>query len=348
MKGLMKKAVALTAVAALAVTSLIGCAKAESVDNNEVVAVVNDTEITAGVANFYIRYQQSAVETAYASMLGADMWKLQLSEESDETYEESTRLDIIEDLQEMYVLAQHTSDYDVALTEEETAAIDAVAEAFVKANSEDVLAKVSGEKEIVAKVLTLLTISDKMYDAMVADVSTEVADEEAAQKKLQYVRFSKTKTDDSGNSVEMTEKEIADVKKEAEAFLAEAKSTGDLEALAKVKELSSYPVTFDAESTTVDKEVIEAADKLGEKEYAELIDTDAGFYVVQLTSLFDEEATDAKKESIVTERQNEKYNLELEKFMEAAETSVNEEVLEKISLHALAVTSKIEETESEE
>ena len=86
MKGLMKKAVALTAVVAMAMTSLIGCTKAESVDNNEVVAVVNDTEIKAGVANFYIRYQQSAIETAYASMLGADMWSLQLSEESDETY----------------------------------------------------------------------------------------------------------------------------------------------------------------------------------------------------------------------------------------------------------------------
>lgn len=345
MKGLMKKAVALTAVAAMAMTSLIGCTKAESVDNNEVVAVVNDTEITAGVANFYIRYQQSAVETAYASMLGADMWKLQLSEESDETYEESTKSDIIEDLQEMYVLMQHMEDYKVALTDAETAAIDKAAEAFVKANKEDVLAKVSGEKEIVAEVLKLLTISDKMYDAMVADVSTEVADEEAAQKKLQYVRFSKTKTDANGNSVELSEKEIADVKKEAEAFLTEAKSTGDLEAVAAAKELTSYPVTFDAESTTVDEKVIKAADKLGEKEYAELIDTDAGYYVVQLTSLFDQEATDAKKASIVTERQNEKYNLELEGLMKEAKTSVNEEVLEKISLHGLAVTSKIEETE---
>ena len=344
MKGLLKKIVALTAVAAMAMTSLIGCG-AKSVDNNEVVAVVNDTEIKAGVANFYIRYQQSAIETAYASMLGEDMWSLQLSEESDETYEESTKANMIEDLQEMYVLAQHMADYNIALTDEEVAAIDAAAAAFVEENSADVLAKVSGEKEYVAEVLKLLAISDKMYDAMVADVNTEVSDDEAAQKKLQYVRFDKSTTDENGAAKEMTEEEIADVKKEAEAFLAEAKSTGSLEALAGVKELKSYPLTFDSKSTTIDEKVIKAADALGENEYAEVIDTDAGFYVIQLTSLFDREATDAKKESIVAERQNEKYNLVLEGFVEAAETSVNQEVLDKISLHGLAVTAKKEKEE---
>lgn len=344
MKGLLKKVVALAAVTTMAMTALIGCG-AKSVDNNEVVAVVNDTEITAGVANFYIRYQQSAIETAYASMLGADMWSLQLSEESDETYEESTKANMIEDLQEMYVLMQHMADYNITLTDDEVTAIDAAAAAFVEENSADILAKISGEKENVAEVLKLLAISDKMYDAMVADVSTEVSDDEAAQKKLQYVRFAKSTTDENGATKEMTEEEIADVKAEAEAFLAEAKSTGSLEALAGVKELKSYPLTFDSKSTTIDEKVIKAADALGENEYAEVIDTDAGFYVIQLTSLFDREATDAKKESIVAERQNEKYNLVLEGFVEAAETSVNEDVLAKISLHGLAVTAKIEKKE---
>lgn len=344
MKGLLKKVVALTAVAAMAMTALIGCG-AKSVDNNEVVAVVNDTEITAGVANFYIRYQQSAIETAYASMLGSDMWSLQLSEESDETYEESTKANIITDLQEMYVLEQHMADYNVTMSDDEMAAIEAAAAAFVEENEADVLSKISGEKEIVAEMLKLLAIGDKMYDAMVADVSTDVSDEEAAQKKLQYVRFSKSKTDENGATKEMTEDEIADVKAEAEAFLAEAKSTGSLEALAGVKELKSYPFTFDAESTSIDEKVIKAADALGENEYAEVIDTDAGFYVIQLTSLFDQEATDAKKESIVAQRQNERYDLVLEGFMEEAETSVNQNVLDKISLHGLAVTAKIEKEE---
>ena len=348
MKGLGKKVVALAAVAALAMTSLIGCGKAESVDNNEVALVVSGTEVTAGVANFYIRYQQSAVESMYASMLGDDMWKLQMSEDSDETYEDSTKESIVEDLKEMYVLKAHAADFNVSLTEEELSAIEAAADAFVVANDAEVLAKVSGEKEIVVEVLSLLALSDKMYDAMIADVSTEVTDEEAAQKKMAYMSFSKTTTDDSGVSVELTEDELADVKKEAEDFLTEAKSAGNLEAYAETQSQTASTLTFDAETTSLDTAVITAADALEENAFADLIETDDAYYVVQLTSAFDEEATATEKENIVITRQNEEYNTKLESFLEEAEVTVNQEVIDKISLHNLAVTAKVEEEETEE
>ena len=53
---------------------------------------------------------------------------------------------------------------------------------------------VSGETEYVERVLTLLTIQKKMTDAVTKDVSTEVSDEEAAQKSMQYVSFPYTTT----------------------------------------------------------------------------------------------------------------------------------------------------------
>lgn len=343
MKGLIKKAVALTAAAALAMTSLVGCG-AESVDNNEVAAVVNDSEITAGVANFYFRYQQSAVEELYASMLGDDMWSLQLTEESDETYEESTKASMIEDLTEMYILEDHMADYNVTVSEEALAAIDKAAAAFVEANEEGIRTKVSGEKEIVAEVLRLLTISNDMFNAMVADINREVSDDEAAQKKLQYISFSKTESHED-HEHELEEDDLAKAKKDAEDFLKEAKSAGSLEAYAAVKELKSYPLTFDAETTSLNEKVIKAANSLKENEFSDVIETDSAFYVVQLTSEFDKDATEAEKENIIVERENEKYSEVLEGFKNASEVTVNEEVIAKISLHGLAVTPKAEEKE---
>ena len=63
----------------------------------------------------------------------------------------------------------------------------------------------TADEKVVGEMLTLLTIQKKMTDAMTADVSTEVSDEEAAQKKMQYVSFSYSKTAEDGSSATMTE-----------------------------------------------------------------------------------------------------------------------------------------------
>ena len=65
MKKIMKRLAALAVVSTMTLTSLVGCATTSSVDNNEVVATIGDSEVTAGVANFYLRYQQSGMEELY-------------------------------------------------------------------------------------------------------------------------------------------------------------------------------------------------------------------------------------------------------------------------------------------
>lgn len=347
MKGLGKKVVALAAVAAMTMTSLVGCTSADaSVDHNAIVATVGDSEIKAGVANFYIRYQQSSIENYYSTMLGENMWSMEISEGL--TYEDSIKDSVMNSLTQLYVLEDHMADYNVTISEEELAAIEAAAESFDKENEAEDKELVSGDKEIVTEILRLLTISNKMEDAMTADVNTEVSDAEAAQKRLRYVRFETSVVTDDEQVLEMTEEEIADVKKEAESFRAEAVAHGDLEAFADEKDLEDYTFTFDAESTVAPAEVIAVADALGEGEFSEVIETEAGYYVIQLTDLFDEEATESAKASVVTERKSERFNEIYTAWEEATEIKIDEEVLATISLAGVKVTEKADEEETTE
>lgn len=344
MRGLGKKVVALAAAAGLAMTLLVGCSS--SVDNSEVAMTVGESEVTAGVANFYLRYQQASLESYYTSMLGEDVWTMEYSE--DVTFEDNAKETSMNALQQLYILSNHMEEYNVTLTDEEMAAIDEAAAAFAEANTDEVKKLISGAKEIVAEVLRLLTVSEKMYDAITADVNTEVSDEEAAQKKLQYTVFSKTNTLEDGTTEDMSEDEVAALKKEAEEYLKGAKSSGSLEAYATAEEKTSSSLTFDAETTTLPTEVITAADQLKEGEFAELIETDTAFYVVELTSIFDEEATQTEKENIALERKNEKYTMVAENWANETEINVNKEVTDKLSIQAVKVTTKAEETETEE
>ena len=67
----MKKRLLVLALAGImTVTTLTGCG---SFKDSDVVATVDDTEITADVANFYARYLQAQYETYYSAYIGEDM-----------------------------------------------------------------------------------------------------------------------------------------------------------------------------------------------------------------------------------------------------------------------------------
>ena len=67
----MKKRLLILALAGMmAVTTLTGCG---SFKDSDVVVTVDDTEVTADVANFYARYLQAQYETYYSAYIGDDM-----------------------------------------------------------------------------------------------------------------------------------------------------------------------------------------------------------------------------------------------------------------------------------
>ncbi len=338
MKRILKKTVVLVTVAALAITTMAGC----GVKDSEIVAKVGDQKITAGVANFFARMQQSSIESYYASYYGEDFWGQEYQE--GETFEENMKTSIMESLQEMYLLDAHKADYEIALTAEEEKAIEDAAAAFVKANKEKDAKKVSGTKEVVAEVLRLLTVQSKMQEVMIADVDRKVSDKEAAQKAMQYVAFSYTNTDESGNSTELSDDEKEALKKQAESFAKEAKKAKDFEALATKKGYKAETATFDSDSTTPAAELVQAADKLKKGGTTDVIVTDAGCYVARLTSTLDREATDAKKEEIISQRESDAYTALVDEWKEAVKIEVYDKVWKKISFEDLKVEAKVEET----
>ena len=176
-----KRVTALGLAGMLAVTGLTGCG---SMNNDDVVATVGENEIKLGVANFYARMQQAQYETYYAGMMGTTGEELWAKETDGKTYEQSVKSDIIKSLENIYILEQHASEYDVVLSEDEKKAIDKAAEEFDENNALEDKEAVSGYNKYVKKVLELLTIQSKMEDAMTADVDTEVSDDEAAQKAM--------------------------------------------------------------------------------------------------------------------------------------------------------------------
>ncbi len=334
-----KRVTALGLAGMLAVTGLTGCG---SMNNDDVVATVGESEIKLGVANFYARMQQAQYETYYAGMMGTTGEELWAKETDGKTYEQSVKSDMIKSLENIYILEQHASEYEVVLSEDEKKAIDKAAEEFDENNALEDKEAVSGYNKYVKKVLELLTIQSKMEDAMTADVDTEVSDDEAAQKAMKYVFYSYTKDENDSTST-MSETEKTEVKKKATDFAEKLKNsdTKDIDAVANEAGMEVQTATFDSESTSPNADLVKAADALtAEGDVTDAIEMDSGIYVAKVTSFLDRTATDAKKQSIVEERKKDQYDDLLKKWRKKTDINLNKRVWKKVDFQKQGVTVK--------
>lgn len=406
-----KRILAAGMCASMAMGLLTGC----SSSNDEVVAKMGDTKLTLGEANFMLRYSQAQTQSYLGAMFGegTNVFQQDLTG-SGQAYGETVKESVLNDLKDMTILEQHMSDYNVELTDEDKAAIEEAAKQFIADNSKDVLKEMSATEETVSRILTLYTIQSKMETAIEADVDTEVSDEEAAQKTIQYAYFTipetesetedateATSADESASETETGTEAVSETETETEATSesetvaeTETEATSETEAASEAaseetsedtteseteesaekketretvqgiidavqggetledavkaadesKSLTSY--SYGADEETLNENLKNAADALSDGEIAsEPVEGENGFYVVQMVSTFDRDATDQKKEEIIKDRKKELYDNKIAEW-DTESFDINEKVWDKVTFEEI-FTLKQEETESE-
>ena len=333
-----KRAAVLTVAGLLTAGTLAGCSG--SINTDAVVATVGNEDITLGVANFYARMTQGQYETYYAGMMGMtgeDMWAQEVEE--GKTYEQAVKESIMTELENLYIIAQHAADYEVSLTEDEQGAIREAATQFDERNSDETKEAVSGYRKDIEKYLELFTIQNKMESKMKEGVDEEVSDEEAAQKAMKYVYFSFSSTDDSGNTVDLTDEEKEALRDDAQTLADRVKDGEDMTEVAEEMGLTVNDLTFDEESTGPNEDLVAEVDGFTEVgETTGPIESDLGIYVGQLTSLLDRDATDQEKNNIVEERRQEQYDSLLKEWRDGVKIEVDEKAWDKIDFNETGVT----------
>lgn len=361
MNTLWKKTAVLALAGTMAVTGMTGCSK--KLDGSKTVTTVNGDSIPLGVLSLTVRYQQASTDMMYQTYFGssaANMWDTVADEESGQTYGEQTIDTGLESLENMIILRQHADDYEVVISDEEQEKITEAAKSFMEANDDATIAALGVDQEMVELYLSLYYYNQKMYDPMVADVDTDVSDDEAAQTGITYVAVAESTAADSEEDDEETLADTLDAKTKAELILESvlAEENADMDALAKEidENLSATETHFttnpaeDEEDTSVPEELQEAAKNLSDGEVnSELIEVDGTYYILRLDATRDEEATESHKEEIANERQQEAYEGLIDEWREDSEISRDEKVLEKLTLtNNEKFSFKIEETETTE
>ena len=403
---------------------LTGC----SSSTGKTVAKMGDAKITLGEAEFMLRYNQAKTQGYLGALFGegSNVFQQDLTG-SGQAYGVTMKESVMNDLKNMILMEDHMSDYNVELTDEEKAAIEETAKGFLAENSKDVLKALAATEETVTRVLTLYTIQSKMQTAIEADVDTEVSDDEAAQKSIQYAYFTIPETEseaedtteaesgseedtteaatdtaeESGETVAETESETVSETETAGETETEAEETSEavsengtedaseavsendteeateaeteesaekketretaqsvidavlggetledaVKAVDENKSVTDY--SYGADEETLNENLKNVADTLSDGEIAaEPVEGENGFYVVQMVSTFDREATDQKKEEIINDRKQELLNSVLEGWATDS-FDIDEKVWDTVTFDDI-ITLKSTEAETEE
>ena len=343
----MKKVIKRTAVTALTVIMaagmLTGCGD-KAVDGTQTVATVDGTEVPMGILSLMARENQAQTEAMYASFMGGSTGSFSIWEQDAEkgkTYGEQAVEQTLKDLELMYIMKEKAADYNVEVTEDDQTAIAEAASQFMSANTEDTLKDLAVTEDQVKTYLELETYKQRIHDPLVADVDTNVSDEEAQQSSFTYVSIStadlsddeiKTKKEDAQKILDaMTKDPTADMSETAQSVdKSYSALTGSFDA--NVQD-SDDKEDEDASASSYPDEVLDVLRTLNDGEVGpDVIETDSAYYVVRLDKKNDETATENKKESIINTRKDNLYTETTDKWLEDADVTVDKKVLKTLKI----------------
>mgnify|MGYP004514733967 CR=1 FL=1 len=335
-----------TAVAALtgvmAVGMLTGCGE-KKLDGAKTVATVDGTEISLGLVSLSVREAQAQTEAMYKSFMGGQDYSIwSMEAEKGKTYGEQAVEQSLKDIELMYIMKEKAADYKVEITDDDEQKIAEAAAAFMEANSEDTIQELAVSEDQVKTYLELQTYKSRMHDPIIADVDKNVSDEEAQQSSFTYVSIS---------TADLSDDEVKQKKEDAQKILDDLKDGGtdaDFSEIAKAVD-DSYSAVSGTFAANEDAQKEEDSDSSSTSNYPDevmkvlrtlkdgeigpdVIETDSAYYVVRLDKVNDEEATETKKESIISTRESNLYTETTEKWLDDADVKVENKVLKTLKV----------------
>ncbi len=342
MKNLAKKAAVTALVCVTAAGMMTGCGN-KKLDGTKTAVTVNKQEIPLGVVSLAARMQQAQAEAMYKMYLGGgddmSIWSTKMGDDSDETYGENAVTTTVESIEKMCLEKEHASEYDVEITDDEQKALEEAAKNFIAANSEETIAELAVDEDMVKTFLELETYDVKMKEAIEA-----TADIKLDEKEYQQMAFSYASVSVSGDN--LTDDDIKTNKENIQKFFDKVKEdpTADFSTLGD--EISTDMTATSGTCPTYEEgddsaangdaypdDVRNALRKLEEGELnSEIIKTDSIWYVVRLDSKDDENATDSKKESLTSTKKDDFYNDTTDGWVKKADIKEESKLIKKIKI----------------
>lgn len=336
----------------LAAFSMTGCGKEENGDKTEenttMVFQYGDNIVTIGEVYIYI----CTVQERYEMQYGEDVWQLSLpaSETDSVSMVSLTKEAVVNEIVKVKTLVAHAGDYNITLTDAETAELRERAQSFYDGLTDDDISKMELTEDNIYQVFYENELAGRVEDMILADDPVEISDETARMTTFYDMYFQCYSIDENGKVVEYTEEEknqqyenaLQACSTLATATIDENEDAENIEKLAeyyKLDQASEQTLSPEDILETYGEEVYNLLYSMQNGDYSTVVQTEYGYHVFQMIALTDQKATKARKETMTADAIRERISSQLSAWQKEIDPgfsypeSVNMEVYDTIELN---------------
>lgn len=331
-----KRAVAWMLAAGMLLT---GCGTGSAKGGDNAFTLEKDNKTVAEVSAEYAWLDTLSMKDTYESFFGTEFW-----EETDEdgtTNAEYFKEELFNDLKMRKVVVLEAEKAGITLSDEEKDICQENAESYIDSITEETKELTGITVDTLAEYERDYAIYEK-YEASIAEKENITVDEEALrQSDLFVLSFETVEYNDDGEAEEFDAKKKAEVKKKADAAYKLLEEGKTMEEVAEANDMDPEECMWVMGKTAeedqdeyYDEAFEKAAFSLKEGEYSKVVEGMDGYYIIQMSSLNNEEQTESAIESAREEAISEVFNETIEKLMAEYDVTTNDTIWGKIDLTA--------------
>ena len=313
----------------LTASTLAGCSSEKNVsggvrlDNGD----INSNSIVIRVGDEGVKYSEVQnycylLKKQYEGSFGKKLWKYDLG--NSQTVGDEAKEEIINMVTQLKVICSNAKEQDISLTNDERDEALKLAEKLVSSATDKEKKTFCLTQQNLSLLYEENLLANKMFYIATDAADTEVSDSEAQQIKIQFFQIITNGTQKNGLEVHLDSEEKKKAKERAEQMRQDAVKAADFLAYARNHtEGSLYELTLGRDCTEIDKGAVNAAFKLKKDAVSKVVETETGYYVIRCVTPYDEDATYAKKEAIIEERQTAMFKEKYTQWLGDSEVSIS-------------------------
>lgn len=178
---------------------------------------IENLSCTEGEAKLFLMNQKNLCEAVY----GRNIWNFAVEAGSFDDYMVGQLQDFLTQLKGMVLMAKER---DLTLSEEEKQAASDAAAAYLAGLGEEEEAYVSLTQEELAALYEEYRLAELLVQEVTEEIHLEISDDEARVMEIQEIILHKTGTDEDGNPISLTDREIAALRSKAQDAAEQAAS----------------------------------------------------------------------------------------------------------------------------
>lgn len=271
---------------------------------------INDVSCDLKEAKVYL----CNFKNLYGEAYGIDLWNKEFDdvEMNLKSYVKGVTLN---ELTQIYCMNMVAEEQSLELSDSEKKRVRLAAEAYYNSLTKEEVTFMGITKEDLTEIYERYAIAKKVYDFLTEGVGTEVSDDDARVIHVQKLVVS------NESQVREVEKKIEN----GEEF------SSIINAFGENGEYDLYVARGD-----LPKEVEEVAFELDNNELSSKIKSEEGYYFVKCINKFEEDMTEANKETILVQREKELFDNVYRDFVEQAQFQLNDVLWEQLNLDEMS------------